>query len=64
CVLAPEYAGHSKSVVDAALNEGLMGLRAGPDIVRFAPALNIPDEDLDEGLRRFGRALETVRFED
>lgn len=64
CVLAPEYAGHSKSVVDAALDQGLMGLRAGPDIVRFAPALNIPDEDLDEGLRRFGRALEAVRFED
>ena len=64
CVLAPEYAGHSKSVVDAALDEGLMGLRAGPDIVRFAPALNISDQDLDEGLRRFGRALEGVRFED
>ncbi len=63
CVLAPDYAGHSKSVVDAALAEGLMGLRAGPDIVRFAPALNIPDDDLDEGLRRFGRALEAVRFE-
>jgi acetylornithine/N-succinyldiaminopimelate aminotransferase len=63
CVLSPEYAGHSKTVIDAALEQGLLGLRAGPDIVRFAPALNIPDEDLEEGLARFERAVDAVRFD-
>ncbi len=62
CVLAPAYAGHSKTLVDAALAEGLMALRAGPDIVRFAPALNIADHDIDEGLRRFGRAVASVQL--
>lgn len=63
CVLATEYAGQSKTVADAALGQGLLGLRAGPDIVRFAPALNISDEDLDEGLARFERAVNAVRFD-
>lgn len=60
CVLDSQHAGEAKSVIDAALDEGLMALRAGPDIVRFAPALNITDEELDEGLDRFARALKNV----
>ena len=60
CVLRPDLAGSAKTIVDAALHQGLMTLRAGPDIVRFAPALNITDEELDEGLERFARALDAV----
>lgn len=60
CVLDTTYSGQSKVVADAALESGLLVLRAGPDIVRFAPALNIPDEDLEEGLNRFENAINAV----
>lgn len=62
CVLDSQYAGQAKVVTDAALGEGLMALRAGPDIVRFAPALNITDDELDEGLDRFARTLKNVEM--
>lgn len=61
-VLRAELAGQAKVVIDAALANGLMALRAGPDIVRFAPALNITEEELDEGLARFAQALEAAEF--
>ena len=55
--LSSEMAGCSKDVATAALAEGVMVLRAGADVVRFAPALNIPDEDIVEGVSLFGKAL-------
>ena len=55
--LSSEMAGRSKDVATAALAEGVMVLRAGADVVRFAPALNIPDEDIVEGVSLFGKAL-------
>ena len=44
-------------VVSAAEREALMVLQAGPDVVRFAPSLVIDEADIDEGLRRFERAV-------
>jgi acetylornithine/N-succinyldiaminopimelate aminotransferase len=35
-------------------------LRAGPDVLRFAPSLVIPEADLEEGLVRLERAIEEV----
>jgi acetylornithine/N-succinyldiaminopimelate aminotransferase len=35
----------------------LLVLQAGPDVLRFVPALNISDEDLAEGLARLEAAL-------
>ena len=49
--------GGSKRLVDAALAEGLMALRAGPDVLRFAPALNISDEEIQEGVHKLRRAI-------
>jgi acetylornithine/N-succinyldiaminopimelate aminotransferase len=34
-----------------------MMLIAGPNVLRFAPSLIIPDADIDEGLERFERAV-------
>ena len=34
-----------------------MVLVAGTNVIRIAPALNIPDEDIEEGLARMERAL-------
>ena len=32
-------------------------LQAGPDVLRFVPALNISDEEVAEGLSRLRKAL-------
>jgi succinylornithine aminotransferase len=32
-------------------------LVAGPDVIRLAPSLIIPDDLIEEGLRRFERAI-------
>jgi acetylornithine/N-succinyldiaminopimelate aminotransferase len=44
-------------LLNAALEEGLMTLIAGANIMRFAPSLVIPDEDIVEGLARFEKAV-------
>ncbi len=56
-VLAPHYAGRAGEILDRAAVEGLLMLQAGPDVLRFVPALNIDDATLEEGLARLGRAL-------
>ncbi len=54
------WKGQAKAFVTAALEEGLLALVAGPDVVRFAPSLIIPEADIDEGLARFERAVARV----
>jgi acetylornithine/N-succinyldiaminopimelate aminotransferase len=44
----------------AARQRGLLVLVAGPDVIRLAPSLIIPDEDIDEGLQRFAEAVASV----
>ncbi len=56
-VLAPQYAGRAGEILDLAAAEGLLMLQAGPDVLRFVPALNIDDAALAEGLARLARAL-------
>ncbi|MFQ3228935.1 aspartate aminotransferase family protein [Reinekea sp.] len=58
--LNDDWAGKAKDFVGAALEEGLMMLVAGPNVVRFAPSLIIPDADIDEGLARFEKAIEKL----
>jgi succinylornithine aminotransferase len=60
CELTEPQAGRSKDFADAAFTHGVMCLRAGPDVVRFAPALNIDLEDLTEGVSRFGDAVRSL----
>ncbi|MDY0971036.1 aspartate aminotransferase family protein [Siccibacter turicensis] len=57
-VLREEHAGKAKLIAQAAAQEGLMMLIAGGNVVRFAPALNISESDVTEGLTRFTRACE------
>ena len=56
-VLKPEYAGSAGEILDHAAANGLLLLQAGPDVLRFVPALNISDEEVAEGLRRLQVAL-------
>ncbi|NBA95698.1 aspartate aminotransferase family protein [Pseudomonas sp. R5(2019)] len=57
CVLNDNWKGKAKDIFNAAEQEGLMILQAGPDVVRFAPSLVIEDADIDAGLDRFERAV-------
>ena len=56
-VLTDEYKGRAKDFLVAALAEGVMTLVAGASIIRFAPSLVIPEQDIIEGLARFEKAV-------
>jgi acetylornithine/N-succinyldiaminopimelate aminotransferase len=56
-VLTEEYAGRAGEILDHCAAAGLLLLQAGPDVLRFVPALNINESDLAEGLARFAAAL-------
>ena len=57
-VLQPAYTGRASEILDHGAAAGLLLLQAGPDVLRFVPALNISDEELQEGLVRLRVALE------
>lgn len=56
-VLNDAWKGRAGDVMKAALQEDLMILQAGPDVVRLAPSLIISEEDMTDGLARLERAL-------
>ena len=56
-VLTDAYQGRAKDFLVAAMEEGVMTLVAGANIIRFAPSLIIPDADIAEGLARFEKAV-------
>ncbi|GLU32491.1 aspartate aminotransferase family protein [Trinickia caryophylli] len=58
--LSATFEGRAKDFVNAAAGEGVMLLIAGPNVLRFAPSLIIPDADLEEGFARLERAIERV----
>tara|TARA_Y100000296_G_scaffold45586_1_gene52185 strand:+ start:157 stop:1365 length:1209 start_codon:yes stop_codon:yes gene_type:complete len=60
CALNEKYQGRARDFMMAATNEHLMCLIAGMNVIRFAPSLVIPDEDIREGLARFERAVAAV----
>ncbi|WP_312664145.1 aminotransferase class III-fold pyridoxal phosphate-dependent enzyme, partial [Pantoea sp. CTOTU49201] len=59
-VLNDDFAGKAKQFNLTAAEEGVMVLIAGANVVRFAPALNISEREVKEGLARFERACERV----
>ncbi len=54
------FAGKAALFIKAAAKEGLFILVAGPNVVRFAPSLIIPESDIAEGLARFEKAVAAV----
>lgn len=60
-VLKPEYAGRAGEILDHAAAQGLLMLQAGPDVLRFVPALNISDEEVAEGLLRLRNAIASFK---
>ncbi|WP_436858468.1 succinylornithine/acetylornithine transaminase [Citrobacter tructae] len=61
CVLNDEYAGKAKLISQEAAKAGVMVLIAGGNVVRFAPALNVTQEEMATGLDRFALACEQVK---
>lgn len=60
-VLNEEFKGRSRDFFLAAADQGLFALVAGPDVVRFAPSLVIPEADIIEGMKRFEKAVAQVK---
>ena len=60
CALNEKYAGRARDFMVAANEQNLMCLIAGMNVIRFAPSLVIPDEDIIEGLARFEKAVASV----
>lgn len=59
--LVESWKGRAKEIVNAALQEGVWLLVAGPDVLRFAPPLNITEAEVAEGLARLDRACARLR---
>ncbi|NMP28698.1 aspartate aminotransferase family protein [Rahnella sp. SAP-1] len=59
-VMAARFAGQAKQLNQLAAQEGLIALIAGPDVLRFAPSLIIPETDVEEGLNRLERAVQRL----
>ena len=57
CALSEPWRGRARELLHLGLEEGVMLLVAGPNTLRMAPSLVIPEADLDEGLRRVERVL-------
>ncbi|SHF71095.1 acetylornithine/N-succinyldiaminopimelate aminotransferase [Modicisalibacter ilicicola DSM 19980] len=55
--MAPQYEGRAKDILPLAIEEGVMALVAGPNVLRMAPSLVIPEEDIVEGMARLERAV-------
>ncbi|CAM7483666.1 Succinylornithine transaminase [Citrobacter portucalensis] len=61
CVLNAEFAGKAKLISQEAAVAGVMVLIAGANVVRFAPALNVSEEEVANGLDRFALACERIK---
>lgn len=51
------FQGLGRDTLAAAITEQLMLLIAGPDVLRFAPSLIIPEADIVDGMARLERAI-------
>ncbi len=56
--LSEQYAGAAIDIMKYAAREGLLVLVAGVSVLRFTPALNIPDEDIKLGMTKLATAIE------
>ena len=59
-VLNEKYQGRSRDFLLAAIDNGLMVLVAGANVLRFAPSLIIPEEDIAEGMARMEKAVAQI----
>jgi len=58
--LVEEWHGKAREFLNGAMAEGVMVLIAGPDVVRIAPSLIIPDEIIEIAMKKFAKAVDAV----
>ncbi|PWC16611.1 bifunctional succinylornithine transaminase/acetylornithine transaminase [Brenneria roseae subsp. roseae] len=58
--LKPEWHGRAGDFLAAATEQGVMVLMAGPNVIRFVPSLIIEDQDIEQGMAKFAKAVEQV----
>ncbi|MGR6982025.1 aspartate aminotransferase family protein [Testudinibacter sp. P27/CKL/0425] len=58
--LIEKYHGKAADLCKKANDFGLMILVAGPNVLRFAPALNISDDEFSLGMQRFEQMLDSL----
>ena len=56
--LTEQYQGQAVAIMQQAAEEGLLILVAGANVLRFTPALNIPDSDIDAGMKKLRLAIQ------
>lgn len=56
--LKEQYQGQAIAIMNQAAQEGLLILVAGANILRFTPALNIPEDDIHAGMKKLSQAIE------
>ncbi|WP_372830981.1 aspartate aminotransferase family protein [Pontibacterium sp.] len=57
CQLCDQWQGQARNLLVQAQDAGVMVLIAGPDVLRLAPSLIIPPDDIHTGLERLGQAM-------
>lgn len=60
CALNDKFKGRAREFMHAALEQKLMILMAGPDVLRFAPSLLISEDEIAQAMQCFDKALSTV----
>jgi len=60
CALNKEYTNRAGEFLKAAQVRGLLVLVAGPNVIRMAPSLLIPDADIDAGLEILEAAINDI----
>ncbi|MBP5978939.1 MAG: aspartate aminotransferase family protein [Halomonas sp.] len=58
--MSDAYEGRAKDILPLAIEEGVMALIAGPNVLRLAPSLVVPEADIAEGMARLERAIERL----
>ncbi len=58
--LNENWLGKARDFLVAAMEQGVMVLIAGPDVVRIAPSLIIPDESIESAMVKFATAVDQV----
>ena len=58
--MSDAFEGRAKDILPLAIEEGVMALIAGPNVLRMAPSLVIPEEDIAEGMARLELAIKRL----
>ncbi|MBI0103784.1 aspartate aminotransferase family protein [Gilliamella sp. W8145] len=58
--LQPEFHSKARDFLNVATEYKVMILNAGPNVLRFTPSLIISEDEIKEGMNRFGKAVEKV----